>query len=80
MYYSIRGGATPYRLASATSADGLIWTQRVDEPGLALGPEPWDLEMMYASSVFRRGEREYLFYNGNDTGATGVGWAERSRS
>jgi hypothetical protein len=77
MHYSIRGGATPYRLAAARSPDGRQFAPLDGEPGLAVGPEPWDAEMMYASAVFQRGSRAYLFYNGNSTGQTGFGWAER---
>jgi hypothetical protein len=77
MHYSVRGGAVPYRLAIAASVDGRAFVPIAGEPGISPGPEPWDGEMMYASSVWQRGARSYLFYNGNGTGATGFGWAER---
>jgi hypothetical protein len=77
MHYSVRGGAVPYRLALATSVDGCAFLPVAGEPGISPGPENWDAEMMYASSVWQRGARSYLFYNGNGTGATGFGWAER---
>jgi hypothetical protein len=77
LHYSIRGGSVPYRLAEATSPDGRTFTPVAGAPGISPGPEPWDAEMMYASAVFERGDRAYLFYNGNATGATGFGWAER---
>ncbi|MGG5824039.1 hypothetical protein [Falsiroseomonas sp. HW251] len=74
MWYSVR---TPlgYRIGFATSPDGLAWTRRDAEAGIAPTPGQWDGEMVcYAAVLDLRGER-YMLYNGNGYGRTGVGLA-----
>jgi hypothetical protein len=73
MWLCARGGS--YRLAYASSADGLLW-QREDANSALAGPaEAWDTEMQAYPAVFDRGERRYLLYNGNGYGRSGVGYA-----
>ena len=75
MWYSVRTISAGYRLGYAESADGLEW-QRMDE---AVGIEPsaagWDSEMVCYSFLQPTRYGTYLFYNGNDYGATGFGVA-----
>ena len=73
MWYSHRGRT--YRIGYAESADGLAWTRKDDELGLAPSESGWDSEMVAYPCVFdHRGER-FMLYNGNGYGRTGVGWA-----
>lgn len=64
-----------YELAGATSPDGTTW--RRCRFALEGRVEPWESEMQCYPSRFVRDGREYLLYNGNRFGATGVGLAER---
>lgn len=77
MWLCARGES--YRLAHASSADGLLW-ERQDERTEFLGPaQEWDSQMQAYPAVFDRGETRYLLYNGNGYGRSGVGYAVRAR-
>jgi hypothetical protein len=76
MFYSVGTRSKTYRLGYAESIDGLSWRRMDAALGLDVSPAGWDSRMMAYSSVVLHGERAYLFYNGNDYGASGVGYAE----
>jgi len=76
MFFGAGSESQPYRLAYAESADGRHWTRRDEELNLDLSPEGWDSEMMAYPALVRWRDRVYLFYNGNDYGRTGFGYAE----
>ena len=64
-----------YRLGYAESVDGMKWTRKDNEIGIALSKNGWDSVMMeYASSYVVKGIR-YLVYNGNGFGESGFGYA-----
>lgn len=63
-----------YRIGSAVSGDGLTW-DRIEEGGLATGPEPWDSEAVAYPWVVERGRRPFMLYNGNRFGRDGFGLA-----
>jgi hypothetical protein len=73
MFYSSGGRAHGYRLAYAESADGLNWTRK--EAGIGVSASGWDSEMMAYPSVVTTGANTFLFYNGNDYGRDGFGYA-----
>jgi hypothetical protein len=75
MWYSIRSFSRGYRLGYAESPDGLDWTRLDDRLGLDASPTGWDSEMQCYACVQATRHGTYLFYNGNDFGATGVGVA-----
>ena len=75
MWYSIRSHSRPYRIGYAESADGLAWTRRDEEVGIAKSAEGWDSEMICYPAVIDAGGRRLMFYNGNRHGATGFGVA-----
>jgi predicted GH43/DUF377 family glycosyl hydrolase len=77
MYFGAGTERRPYRLAFATSRDGVTW--RRDDGALGLEPseDGWDSEMIAYPAVVAVGERTYLFYNGNGYGREGFGYAER---
>ena len=77
MWYSIRSISKGYRLGYAESPDGLTWQRKDDEVGLDVSPDGWDSEMICFSSLVTVGDKTYLFYNGNNYGATGFGVAVR---
>lgn len=77
MLYSIRTKSKGYRLGYATSVDGIEWNRKDDFQGLEPGKKgEWDSEMLCYSSLIKTPKKSYLFYNGNNLGATGFGYAE----
>lgn len=82
MIYSYRGirgyrynPSQSYRLGYAESADGLVWTRKDEELGIERSESGWDSEMMEYSSLYQHEGHNYLFYNGNGFGKTGIGYA-----
>jgi hypothetical protein len=77
MYFGSGSESEPYRLAYATSPDGVRW--RRDDAALGLEPssEGWDSEMTAYPAVVHTGGKTYLFYNGNRYGYDGFGFAVR---
>jgi hypothetical protein len=73
MWFAARGEA--YKLGYAESDDGLVW-RRLES--VAVLPQPsaaWEAEMQAYPVVFDANGGRFMLYNGNDYGATGVGWA-----
>jgi predicted GH43/DUF377 family glycosyl hydrolase len=75
MFYSVRTKSKGYRLGYAESADGVRWRRKDEEVGIDVSPTGWDSEMIAYSSVVEHNDRTYLFYNGNNCGETGFGYA-----
>ena len=76
MWYSIRSKAqVSYRLGYAESPDGVQWTRKDDEVGITVSETGWDSEMICFSSVVDAGGKRYMFYNGNNHGEGGFGYA-----
>lgn len=73
------GGGTEevtYVLAYAESLDGRCWTRMDSKLNLHCSEEGWDSEMMAYPSFVKYKDRAYLFYNGNNYGYEGFGYAE----
>jgi len=76
MFFGAGSETEPYKLAYAESSDGISWIRKDLELGLSLSPYGWDSQMMaYPATVFWN-DRLYMFYNGNDYGRSGFGYAE----
>jgi hypothetical protein len=75
MWYSIRSHSRGYRIGFATSVDGISWTRRDEEAEIGVSSDGWDSEMICFGAVQPTCRGTYLFYNGNDYGATGFGVA-----
>lgn len=75
MWYSIRSVTQPYRIGYAESSDGVTWTRRDDDVGIARSEDGWDSEMICYPCVIDVRGRRYMFYNGNRHGSTGFGYA-----
>jgi hypothetical protein len=67
--------AQSYRLGYAESPDGLCWTRRDAEVGIERSASGWDSEMIEYCYLYHYRDRNYLFYNGNGFGKTGIGYA-----
>ena len=77
MYYTRDLLSKDYVIGRAHSIDGINWT-RDDENPKAILPKSntgWDSEMTCYPVKLNYLDREYLFYNGNGMGQTGVGYA-----
>lgn len=65
-----------YRMAYAEPEDGIVWKRMDDKLNLELSESGWDCEMMGYPAFMRSGNKAYLFYNGNNYGHEGFGYAE----
>jgi hypothetical protein len=73
MWYSYRGSR--YRIGYAESKDGLSWTRKDQQGGLEPSGSGWDGEMVEYPWIFGSCGRDYMLYNGNDYGVSGIGLA-----
>jgi predicted GH43/DUF377 family glycosyl hydrolase len=64
-----------YRLAYAESSDGISWTRKDSEVGIDVSESGWDSTMQAYPSVVQCAGKTYMFYNGNDYGREGFGYA-----
>lgn len=80
MWYSKRIVQKLYRIGYAESPDGINWTRMDDLAGIDVSESGWDSEMIcYPAVADIKGQR-YLFYNGNNNGATGFGIARLTKA
>lgn len=76
MWYSIRFVEKLYRIGYAESSDGINWTRLDHLVGIDVSESGWDSEMICYPSILDLNGSRYLFYNGNNNGATGFGVAK----
>jgi hypothetical protein len=60
----------------AQSSDGISWLRKDNEVGITLSEKGWDCRHICYPTVLRYKEKVYLFYNGNNMGRSGFGYAE----
>jgi hypothetical protein len=65
-----------YGIGSALSSDGKHWTKQEVNIGIYQSQSGWDSKMVYFPSVIQICDRILLFFNGNDFGRTGFGYAD----
>jgi predicted GH43/DUF377 family glycosyl hydrolase len=75
MFYSTRTRSKGYRLGYAESEDGKSWKRKDEDIGIDVSSSGWDSEMICFASIVRSRGKTYMFYNGNNFGETGVGYA-----
>ena len=75
MWYSIRFKKKLYRLGYSQSIDGVNWIRKDKELKTDVSQSGWDSEMMCYPSVVKIKDKFLLFYNGNNNGASGFGFA-----
>lgn len=75
MMFSSRTRSKDYRLGLARLVDGNRWERCDDEVGIDVSPDGWDSEMIAYGSIVQDGDRVLLFYNGNERGRSGFGYA-----
>lgn len=76
MFYSIRVKHLGYRLGYAESKDNIEWIRKDKEIGLDVSPSGWDSQIICYSAVVSAKGKTYMFYNGNEFGKSGFGYAE----
>jgi len=76
MFYGYSSEDKHYQLGYAMSKDGLNWVRDDENVGIELSAEGWDSEMMAYPCVVEISDKTYLFYNGNNYGEDGFGYAE----
>ena len=77
MWYSYRGES--YRIGYAESEDAISWRRKDEEVGIDVSESGWDSEMIEYPFVFEHKGVQYMLYNGNDYGKTGIGLAAVDR-
>jgi predicted GH43/DUF377 family glycosyl hydrolase len=76
MFYTKGTLSGEYIMGYAESADGRTWVRKDEEMGLSPSDEGWDSKSLCYGSLLKAGDKTYMFYNGNDYGASGFGYAE----
>ena len=76
MFYGYSTEESPYKLGYAFSKDGIDWTRDDENVGIDLSSSGWDSEMMAYPSIVSVDGKTRLFYNGNNYGEDGFGYAE----
>lgn len=73
MWFSHRG--EHYRIGYAESDDGVRWTRKDSEVGLAVSDSGWDSVSLCYPYVFDHKGTRFMLYNGNEYGKSGFGLA-----
>lgn len=75
MFYGAGTKELGYRLGYAESSDGVNWVRHDDAVGIDVSEAGWDSRMQAYPSIVTYKDRTYMFYNGNDYGREGFGYA-----
>lgn len=65
-----------YEMGYAESSDGVEWIRMDENMGIKLSDEGWDSESISYGVPCKVKDKTYMFYNGNDMGREGFGYAE----
>lgn len=76
MFFCAGSEDLAYKLAYAESDDGVNWIRDDNKLNISLSSSGWDSQMMAYPAVVRYKDKTYLFYNGNNYGYDGFGYAE----
>ena len=77
MFYTVGTLRATYLPGYAESIDGKEWIRKDLEVGIGLSKSGWDSRSLSYTAPLIYKNKEYLFYNGNDMGKNGFGYAER---
>lgn len=78
MYYTKGTIGGEYFPGIAYSDDGMHWTRQDQDLGITLSLSGWDSQTLCYPALVSSNDRLFMFYNGNDMGAEGMGCAEAS--
>ncbi|SFA96992.1 hypothetical protein [Clostridium frigidicarnis] len=76
MFYTYGTTDRKYLSGYAISDDGLSWNRKDEEAGFELSKSGWDSKEFAYPAPIKVGDKIYIFYNGNDFGKEGFGYAE----
>ncbi len=66
-----------YQAGQASSSDGVTWVREDEKLGLKTSQSGWDsIHLSYPSIITTAQGRTFVFYNGNNMGVDGFGFAE----
>lgn len=77
MFYTMGTLAGTYLPGYAESVNGINWSRLDGDIGITTSEDGWDSKALSYVTPLAYRDKEYLFYNGNDMGKTGFGYAER---
>ena len=77
MFFAKATKSKGYRLGYAESEDGVHWIRKDEAIWIDVSPKGWDFQMISYPSILSVKNRTYLFYNGNEMGKSGFGYAVR---
>jgi predicted GH43/DUF377 family glycosyl hydrolase len=64
-----------YKIGYAESKNGINWQRKDSESGIYISKSGWDDLMVAYPHVVKKNKQLLMFYNGNDFGKTGIGYA-----
>lgn len=76
MYYTKGTINKEYLPGRATSNDGINWIRQDNSVGITTSDSGWDSETLCYPSLLTVHGKTYMFYNGNNMGRDGFGYAE----
>jgi hypothetical protein len=76
MYFTKGDTQGHYFPGYAESLDGIHWIRKDAQIGLTLSASGWDSRTLCYPALISAHGRTYMFYNGNDMGRDGFGYAE----
>ncbi len=79
MYFTTGTPGGGLGMGYAVSDDGVVWTRCDSEGGIGPSESGWDSHDICYGCLLEHGEHVYLFYNGNNYGREGFGFAELDR-
>ncbi|MBA7497331.1 hypothetical protein ES704_00059 [subsurface metagenome] len=75
MFYTRGTIKGDYIIGYAKSINGIDWIRVDDKIGISLSKTGWDSKALSYPALIRYKEKIYMFYNGNDMGKSGFGYA-----
>jgi predicted GH43/DUF377 family glycosyl hydrolase len=76
LFYSVRSSSNGYNLGYAVSSNLEQWFRKDKQIGISRSKNGWDSEMICYCSMLIVRDKLYMFYNGNNHGKSGFGFAE----
>ena len=76
MYFTKGTIGGDYFPGIAYSSDGMHWMRKDEDFGLSLSETGWDSEVLCYPALIQNRDKIIMFYNGNDMGVDGFGFAE----
>ncbi|WP_425060462.1 hypothetical protein SCACP_11760 [Sporomusa carbonis] len=76
MFFGSGTEKVAYRLDYAESYDGVAWKRKSEEVNMPYLPQDFDSQMSCYPAIIKYQEKVYMFYNGNNYGESGFGYAE----